>query len=126
MRCSKGRRTSPWQTSPEISKPNGAKFQNKQKDASFSAIKVGGYAFFNDAVFEGPMDFIKADIASKFDANGAKFQNNDKRGTFDLMKVRGSALFYAAVFEGAVNFVGADFASDLHMNGAKFQNKEKG
>ena len=42
---------------------NGAKFQNKEQGASLSGMKVGGYAFFNDAVFEGPVNFGYSDFA---------------------------------------------------------------
>ena len=39
------------------------KFKNKEKDASFGGMKLGGRGFFNDAVFEGPVNFNYADFA---------------------------------------------------------------
>ena len=43
---------------------DGAKFLNKEKSADFNTMKVGGYAFFDAAVFEGPVNFSYADFAS--------------------------------------------------------------
>jgi len=37
-------------------------------------MKVGGYAFLNDAVFEGPVNFGLAEIATALSASQAKFQ----------------------------------------------------
>jgi hypothetical protein len=69
-------------------------FENSafKADAGFNSMKAGR-AVFNDAVFEGPVDFISADIASNFEANGAKFQNKEKEANFGGMKVGGYAFF---------------------------------
>ena len=101
-------------------------FENSafKADAGFNSMKAGR-AVFNDAVFEGPVDFISADIASNFEANGAKFQNKETEATFNSMKVRGYAFFKNAVFEGPADFGSADIAGNLEAQGAKFQNKEK-
>jgi hypothetical protein len=40
-----------------------AKFQNKQKIANFNSMKVSGFAFFNNAVFEGSVDLTYAEFA---------------------------------------------------------------
>jgi hypothetical protein len=76
-------------------------FENSafKTDAGFNSIKAGR-AVFNDAVFEGPVDFVSADVAGNFEANGAKFQNKEKTADFSGMKVRGYAFFNGAVFEG--------------------------
>jgi hypothetical protein len=105
---------------------NGAKFQNKEKDATFNSMKVRGYAFFKNAVFEGPADFGSADIAGNLEAQGAKFQNKEKIANFSSMKVGGDAYFNDGVFEGPVSFILADIASNFSGHGARFQNKEKG
>jgi uncharacterized protein YjbI with pentapeptide repeats len=89
---------------------NQAKFQNKETEANFSSMKVGGYTVFNDAVFEGPANFALADIAGNLEAQGAKFQNKEKIASFGGMKVGGYAVFNDAVFEGPANFNYADFA----------------
>jgi hypothetical protein len=89
-------------------------------------MKVGGDASFNDAVFEGPVSFILADIASNFSGHEAKFQNKEKGANFSSIKIRGYAFFLGgAVFEGAANFASANIASTFAAPGAKFQNKEK-
>jgi uncharacterized protein YjbI with pentapeptide repeats len=128
-----------------------AHFQNKEKYASFNGMKVGGdavfndtffegqlnlirgdvglakfYAFFNSAVFEGPVAFSYADIARNFIADGVRFQNKEKYASFGSMKVGGTASFRRAVFKGPVDFVGADIASEFVAQGAEFHNKETG
>jgi uncharacterized protein YjbI with pentapeptide repeats len=104
---------------------NEAKFQNKETEANFSSMKIGGYTFFNDAVFEGPVNFVLSEIAGNFHANEAKFHNKEREANFNAIKIRGDAFFKNAVFEGPVNLVSADIASNLEAQGAKFQNKEK-
>jgi uncharacterized protein YjbI with pentapeptide repeats len=96
-----------------------------KEGANFSSMKVGSRALFQNAVFEGPVYFILADIAGDFDAKGAKFQNRQKEVSFDGMKVGSRALFQNAVFEGPVHFISADIASYFDADGAKFQNKQK-
>jgi hypothetical protein len=105
---------------------NGTKFQNKEKAADFSGMKVRGYAFFNGAVFEGAANFASADIGSNFEAHGAKFQNKEKIANFASMKVGGDVSFNDAVFEGPVSFILADIAGNFSGRGAMFQNKETG
>jgi hypothetical protein len=99
-------------------------FENSafKADAGFNSMKAGR-AVFTDAVFEGPVDFVGADIAN-FEGNGAKFQNKEKEANFNTMKVRGYAFFKNAVFEGPMNLGSADIAGNLNAQGAKFQNKE--
>ena len=67
-------------------------FENSafKADAGFNSMKVGR-AVFNDAVFEGPVDFVSADIAGNFEADGARFQNKEKTADFGSMKVGGYA-----------------------------------
>ena len=105
---------------------NAAKFQNKEKTADFSGMKVGGYAFFKSAVFEGAADFGSADIAGNLQAQGARFQNKEKEANFSSMKVGGDASFNDAVFEGPLRFILADIAGNFSGQGAMFQNKETG
>jgi hypothetical protein len=105
---------------------NRAKFQNKEKEATFNSMKVRGYAFFKNAVFEGPADFGGADIASNLQAQDARFQNKEKSANFSSMKVGGDASFNDAVFEGPVSFILGDIAGNFTAHETKFQNKEKG
>ena len=101
---------------------NGSSFK---EGADFNSMKVGHCIFFQNAVFEGPVNFISADIVADFVAEGAKFQNKEETATFDGMKVGSRALFQDAVFEGPVHFISADIASYFDADGAKFQNKQK-
>jgi hypothetical protein len=101
-------------------------FENSafKADAGFNSMKAGR-AVFNDAVFEGPVDFVAADIAGNFEGNGARFQNKEKTADFGSMKVGSYASIKSAVFEGSADFGSADIASNLEAQGARFQNKEK-
>jgi hypothetical protein len=45
--------------------------------------EVGGIVFFRKAVFEGPVSFVAADIASNFEADGTKFQNKETGASFN-------------------------------------------
>src|SRR6185295_7415771 len=69
-----------------------------------------GDAFFQNAVFEGSVNFVSADIASNLEAQGARFKNKEKLANFGGMKIGGYAFFNDAVFQGQVNFNYADFA----------------
>src|SRR5882762_920900 len=102
-------------------------FENStfKADAGFNSMKVGR-AVFNDAVFEGPVDFGSADIASNLGAQVAKFQNKETEANFSNMKVGGDAYFNDAIFEGPVSFILADIAGNFTGYAARFQNKEKG
>jgi hypothetical protein len=100
-------------------------FENStfKTDAGFNSMKVGR-AVFNDTVFEGPVDFVSANIAGNFEANGARFQNKETTADFGSMKVGGYASIKSAVFEGPVDFGSADIVSNFAAQGARFQNKE--
>src|SRR6266567_5778257 len=102
-------------------------FENSafKAEANFESMKVGGTAFFQNAVFDGPVNFVGANIASDFGAQGAKFQNKEQGANFESMKVRHTAFFQNAVFDGPVNFVGANIASNFQANGVQFQNMEQ-
>jgi uncharacterized protein YjbI with pentapeptide repeats len=106
---------------------NGVSFGGStfKADASFFSVKVGRDALFVSAVFEGPVFFIGADIATDFIANGAKFQNKEEEADFSSMKVGHDAVLIDAVFERPVFFTEADIGRDFVATGAKFQNKEK-
>jgi hypothetical protein len=104
---------------------NEAKFQNKEKTADFSGMRVRGYAFFKRAVFDGAADFGSADIESNFEAQGAKFQNKEKIANFASMKVGGDVSFNDAVFEGPLRFILADIAGNFSGQGAMFQKRKR-
>lgn len=101
-------------------------FENStfKTDAGFNSMKAGR-AVFNEAVFEGPVDFVAANITGNFEADGAKFQNREKTADFGSMKVGGYASIKSAVFDGPAEFGSADIASNFNAQGARFQNKEK-
>ena len=63
-------------------------------------MKVGGDASFNNAVFEGPVMFLQADITGSFMVGKAKFRDKETGANFSGMKVGGDAFFNDAVFDG--------------------------
>lgn len=95
-------------------------------DANFNGMKVGQLAVFNNAVFEGLVDFGSADIAGHFEAIEAKFKDKVKGASFNSMKVRDTAFFGKAQFEGWVSFLLADFTQNFEADEAQFKNKEYG
>ena len=112
-----------------------AQFNNKQKTANFSGMKVD-FALFRNARFQGPVDFGKVEVTGDFAANEAHFNfdkvnvasshqgpealyNEKQRVSFNAMKVLGAAFFSNAVFEGPVDFRYADFAW-LNMSGVSW------
>jgi len=67
-------------------------------------MKVGGYAFFDDAVFEGPVTFVLAEIAGSFHATGAKFSEQGKASQLQQHEdPRRTPSSKIAAFEGPVN-----------------------
>jgi uncharacterized protein YjbI with pentapeptide repeats len=94
-------------------------------DADFNSMKVGSGAFFRNAVFDGPVNFFGAAIASNFEADGTQFQNMEQGANFNSMKVGHTVFFRKAVFEGPVDFGSADIVSQFSAQGAKFQNKQQ-
>src|SRR5207249_8656521 len=99
MQCSKGEVDFGSADITSSFEAQGARFQNKEKEASFNSMKVGGLASFEKAVFEGPVSFISADIAGQFRAVGTKFQNKEKGASFSGMKVGGTVFISKAVFD---------------------------
>jgi hypothetical protein len=62
---------------------------------------VGEDAFFDNAVFQGPVDFSGADIKGQFNAQGAQFLS-PIQATFEGIKVGQSGLLGGATFNGPV------------------------
>ena len=83
----------------------GVKFTNGEWRVDFYGMKVGQIANFNDAVFEGSVDFSWADIAGNFEAQRAQFKNTvvlvmncGGKGDFTGAKFSGSAYFAKSTF----------------------------
>ena len=93
-----------------ISRRSSFRDSTFKADANFYGMKVGGAAFFNNAVFEGSVDFARADIAGHFEAVEAKFQNKVKGASFNSMKVRAFRLFS----KGCIRRVGELHPGRLH------------
>ncbi len=78
-----------------------------------------GDVFFENAVFEGPVSFLAADIPNEFHADQAQFKDKEKGATFNGMKVGQSAFLHNVVFEGPVALRYADVAW-LDLSGASW------
>ena len=90
--------------------------------ANFSGMKVGGSAFFKDAVFAGAADFAGANIGGDFQATRADFTDSQEGANLADIKVGKTASFFQAVFWGPVGFASADITLDLNANAARFTN----
>jgi len=99
---------------------NECQFSNQ---AIFHRIKVEINLFFRNAVFQGPVDFVGANIGGQFNARGTQFQGNGKENetNFNHMKVGQDAFLREAVFQGPVDFGWADIGGQFSANGAQFQ-----
>src|SRR5206468_13065305 len=89
-------------------------------DANFYGMKVGQLASYNNAVFEGWVDFGAADIAGHFDAIEAWFRHKVKGTSFTRTNVRDRAFLHEATFERWASFVLADItrtfdAAEAHV-----------
>jgi uncharacterized protein YjbI with pentapeptide repeats len=91
---------------------------------TFTDMKVGGGAFFRDAIFETPVDFSYAEIGGSFEANGATFMGADQKpapiSKFTDMKVRGGAFFRDAIFKSSVDFSYADISGNFEADRCEF------
>jgi hypothetical protein len=111
----------------------GADFLNKRNEdgslkvhskANFNGLKVGGTAFFDNATFERPVDFVTAHIGGQFNAKEAKFLDKANKANFNGLKVGASAFFDNATFAGPVDFNAAHIGGWFQAENASFSNKE--
>ena len=98
---------------------NGAKFQNKEnRMPAFGGMKIGGYAVFSDAVFQGPVNFVGGRRRTAISQRErAKFKNKEKKSQLrrhESLEV--DAFFNEAVFEGSVNFNYAETLAWLDLS----------
>jgi hypothetical protein len=111
----------------EIRRQLGAhslRFLSESEPADFNGLKVGQLAFFDNAVFQGPVAFVTAAIGGQLSAKGAKFLNPEKEVSFGYLKVGQSAFFDNAVFQGPLSFVSVDIGEHFSVKGAQFQSQE--
>ena len=96
----------------------------RQGEGQFNGLKVGQDAFFDNAAFKGPVNFVTADIGGHFSARGAKFESTEHKADFSGLKVGRSAFFDNAVFKGPVDFATADIGGQFSASEAKFESTE--
>ena len=101
-----------------------SKFNNAEEEVVFGQMTVGGTAYFDEAVFAGPVYFCYAQIDGNFVADGAEFNNSDKEANFGSMTVGDSAFFNDAVFAGPVDFRYAQIDGNFEADNAKFNNSD--
>jgi uncharacterized protein YjbI with pentapeptide repeats len=94
----------------------GVKFTNSEGRVDFYGMKVGQIANFNDAVFEGSVDFSWADIAGNFEAQRAQFKNT----VVLVMNCGGKGDFTGAKFSGSAYFAKSTFL-DLVMGDTRIR-----
>ncbi len=85
-------------------------------------MKIGHTAFFNQAVFAGPVNFDNVNISCNFEADESQFKNKEKMINFNGMKVGGTVSFSKAFFAGPVEFFDADIDGQFGGNEIVFNN----
>ena len=100
-------------------------FNNPERAASFNTLKVGRSMFFTNATFEGPVDFIRAEVESVLATQEAKFRSKDLEVSFNSVRVKGSCDVRKAVFAGQVDFTASEIGMNLEADGAHFTNSTK-
>jgi len=124
-----------------------AQFNDKEQGANFSGMKIGQKASFkkamfkgpvnfqinvggefiaDEAVFEGPANFVGADVRGHFGVSEAQFKDKKTGAIFTLMKVGQMALLTKAVFEGPVRFDFAEVAGSFTAQEAQFRDNGTG
>jgi uncharacterized protein YjbI with pentapeptide repeats len=107
-----------------------SKFLDSESFASFQGAKVGHIAYFEEVVFNGPVDFDGFEVGLELKANNARFaypgtgEISKKGVTAGGLKVGTIAYFEDAEFQGPVNFSGADINGVFNASGAKFHSKD--
>jgi hypothetical protein len=102
-----------------------ARFNSKDKPASFDGAKIAGVAAFQDSIFEGEARFVAAQLGSEANFGGARFNSKDKPASFDGVKIAGVAAFQNSIFEGGARFVDAQIGSQANFTEARFNSKDK-
>ena len=86
-----------------------ARFTNTEQRASFNGMQVGEVAFFEKAVFPGPVDFVGVKVTGQFNADAAQFTKAEQPANFNRMQVGETAFFRKVVFAGPVSITDANF-----------------
>lgn len=84
-------------------------FSNASKEANFRHMTVEGAALYNNAIFEGEVDFGYSQIGVNFEAIGAEFRNTVNKTNFACTTVGYTTNFRRAIFKGPVDFRHAEF-----------------
>jgi hypothetical protein len=114
---------------------NGAWFKSKVDKVSFNSMKVAGAVFlrgFNtdngeiiETQFDGPVDFIKAEVSGSFDAKGAIFVNSEQGVSFSGIRIGSDTFLDGTQYSGPVNFVKAEIGGNLEASRAQFNGVDK-
>ncbi len=97
-------------------------FKSKFIPANFNSMRVGRAAYFDDATFDGQVDFGYANIGSSLSgtisAAGAKFRSATDATSFAELNVLGPANFAGAEFRTTVSFGSAVIIGDFVLDQA--------
>jgi hypothetical protein len=98
------------------------KFQGKGKKVNFNGLKVGQDVYFKNAEFQGPVDFVSANVERSFtfESVHCNGQGIDNLVSFNGIKVNQDAFFHNSFFYGPVVFVGADIGRQFSAKEAQF------
>jgi len=101
-----------------------AKFTSVDDTTTFHGMDAR-QANFQNALFNGRVDFANVTIGRGFILDAARFTNPDQEVSFNGIDVGGSFAVRSAQFAGRVNFVGANIRRQFRAEGADFTNDHK-
>jgi hypothetical protein len=109
-----------------------AEFCSSDKLVDFNSLRVGDSVHLGEAIFHGPVSFIRASIGQQFLAHGAKFlaresksPSKEKLVTFRGITTGNSVFLIETEFNGPVEFKLAEIGMNLDASGAKFLNEKQ-
>jgi hypothetical protein len=109
-----------------------AEFYNNEKLVDFNSLRVGDSIHLGEAIFHGPVSFIRASIGQQLLAHEAKFlarepkvPSKEKLVTFRGITTGNSIFLIKTEFNGPVEFRLAEIGMDLNATGAKFVNEKQ-
>jgi hypothetical protein len=95
-----------------------------EKEGIFHQIKVKSNFFCRVTSFQGPVNFVAADIGGQFSADGAKFLSQGGTATFEGMRVGQVAFFRNVTFKSDVELSWGTYL-DLRLSGIE-EDKQEG
>ena len=104
-----------------------AQFLSTDRVTSFNSAKISGNAFFQECIFQGPIDLGHAEIRrnlvcqdAKFLCDKAKYLRDKGEAIFNSIKVSDSVFFDNATFKGSVDLGDCTVLRNISLVGTQF------